>query len=322
MSDKFFGWGFMMKISRIVLLLFVNMLWFNLAHGADEEIACSAVCPSLCAEAECEELELAWVGGACRVQVCDSGNLAECTDEESCTDVDAVWDTSVNPAICIAPDLGAAISYNSFADRALSQCLLKTGKFWFNSVTELHCPSYKYIDYCVAGQPEYTISSLVGLDNLVSLEFLNLNDNQIDLVSEVNIKPIRDLAALTLRKLNIYGNTNVDGEYAGIDGIANLTYLDLGGMNISSIGNALNSLSGTITTLVLKNNNLGNEVVAKVKDCSNLIYLHLADNNLSGSHDFSSLLNLRYLNVAGNPDLSCDVKAVEGCTLIKPAHCN
>jgi uncharacterized repeat protein (TIGR02543 family) len=134
---------------------------------------------------------------------------------------------------------------------------------------------------------ERGIVSLVGIQNLTGLTYLQLNGNSI-----LSLEPLRDLTGLR----NLYLQSNGLSDIRPLGVLENLTSLDLDDNEITDI-TALSGLR-SIVSLDLQINQISD--ITPVSGLTTLVYLRFTRNSVSDLGALSSLSNLQYLWVDEN----------------------
>ncbi|KAK6138477.1 hypothetical protein DH2020_027797 [Rehmannia glutinosa] len=186
-----------------------------------------------------------------------------------------------------------AITSLSLTHKALSDvsCLsefknLERLDLGFNNLTSLEglksCVNLKWLSVV-----QNKLQSLKGVEGLTKLTVLNAGKNKLKSMDEV--KSLASLRALIL-------NDNEISSVCKLDQMKELNTLVLSRNPISSLGDSLVKLK-SITKLSLSNCQL-QTVDSSLKSCLELKELRLAHNEIMV---LSSLVNLRNLNLQGNP---------------------
>ena len=143
------------------------------------------------------------------------------------------------------------------------------------------------------------ITSLVGIQNLTSLTYLDLSLNSIN-----DISTLSGLTSLTY--LDLSGNLLSD--ISALSGLMRLSGLWLGHNSISDVG-ALSGLT-SLTSLSLGSNSISN--ISALSGLTSLQNLYLYSNSISDVGALSGLASLTYLDLGGNS--ISDVSALGGLT--------
>jgi Leucine-rich repeat (LRR) protein len=152
---------------------------------------------------------------------------------------------------------------------------------------------------------EAGIANLEGIQNLTSLERLDLTDNAVTDISQ--------LAGLTsLNWLDLWGNAIVD--VSALAGLRELTYLSVGSNEISNV-DALAALT-TLTLLRIRENEIGD--ISALGDLTQLINLDVSYNNISDMSALGGMTRLETLRVYNNP--ITDISAMRGMTSLSEVH--
>ena len=142
------------------------------------------------------------------------------------------------------------------------------------------------------------ISDLTGLEFATNLTELHLGDTRVEGEGWINSNSIKDLSPLegltNLTWLNLSQNNITD--LSPLAELTNLTWLDIGGNNLSNIS----LVSGLInlTALRLWRNNI--EDISPVADLTHLTELNLDYNNISDISAVAGLTNLTRLRLRDN----------------------
>jgi Leucine-rich repeat (LRR) protein/uncharacterized protein YjdB len=161
------------------------------------------------------------------------------------------------------------------------------------------------------------ILDLGGIENLTSLETLNLDSNRklnVDTISKLNelpnlkyldlsSTPVDDLSVLSglihLQSLKLQMNCKYDG-FANVDGLKSLTNLK----ELDLSDNPIGDINGLKDLTNLEKLNLGSTSLKDISALSglkNLQYLNLNRNDIEDISSLSGLTNLQYLDLGMNP---------------------
>ncbi len=144
-----------------------------------------------------------------------------------------------------------------------------------------------------------TIKDLSGIENLVNLTSIELNDNEISDIS--------GLKSLTNLKV-VYLNHNEISDISVFRNLPELQYLELGNNKISDIS-IITSLPN-LTHLELGNNKITD--ISAIKGLTKLQYLNLYNNQISDINSIKGLTNLQYMDLYNNQII--DIGAINSLT--------
>ena len=150
------------------------------------------------------------------------------------------------------------------------------------------------------GLADYGITSLVGIQNLTSLTFLDLGNNLI-----TDISPLSGLTRLT--SLHLYNNSISD--IGPLRGLTRLRWLTLRNNSITDIS-ALSGLT-RLRELYLRFNNSISDISA-LSGLTSLTSLELDNNLITDINPLSGLTGLVDLRLPSNP--ISDISALRGLT--------
>jgi Leucine-rich repeat (LRR) protein len=177
------------------------------------------------------------------------------------------------------------------------------------------------------GAPQRQITSLVGLELALNLEYLDLENNAIS-----DLTPLAGLSALQ----NLFLDNNQLTSGAPLAGLTNLMALTLnynsihdvswlaGLSHLQSLGLMFNPLDSAaavagLTSLTdLRLNGTGTSEVSFLRGLSNLTQLGLGDNGISDSSPLAGLTKLEFLGFGGNPGANLEV--LSGLTNLKTLY--
>lgn len=148
--------------------------------------------------------------------------------------------------------------------------------------------SQKYMTLKIRGKEITNITELKGLENLIDLESLDLNDNNI---AEIN--GIENLINLKILFLN-------QNQITEIKGLENLTNLE----NLSLNQNQISKIRGLENLINLKRLHLGSNQISDIKNLvklKNLESLWLSSNQISRTLDFGPKKTLKLIQIGDNP---------------------
>lgn len=131
------------------------------------------------------------------------------------------------------------------------------------------------------------ITYLDGIENLINLNTLQLNNNKI--------KDISDLKSLSNLRV-VYLNDNEISDISVLKYLPNIQYLELGNNGLTDI-TGVKSLTN-LQHLELMNNSIKD--VSPIKALANLQYLNLYNNQINDISAIKSLPGLQYLNLYNN----------------------
>lgn len=131
------------------------------------------------------------------------------------------------------------------------------------------------------------ITNISGIENLNSLQQLNLSQNQI-----TNTNALEELS--NLRILNLSGNEISD--ISSLKNLSGLYYLDLDSNQISNISVLKNFVY--LQTLLLSKNQISN--IDSLQELTKLQQLSLKQNRISDISSLTALTNLNFLYLGGN----------------------
>lgn len=169
--------------------------------------------------------------------------------------------------------------------------------------TDLTCDLVSELTSLVAR--EAGIENLEGIQNLASLERLDLTDNRVTQIGQ--------LAGLTrLNWLDLWGNSIVD--VGALGGLVELNYLSLGNNGVSNV-DELATLTN-LTLLRIRENEITD--IGALRGLSQLTNVDISYNNISDMSALGGMTRLETLRVYNNP--ITDISAMRGMTKLNEVH--
>ncbi|GAA6204557.1 hypothetical protein NBRC116600_13540 [Thalassotalea sp. SU-HH00458] len=183
-----------------------------------------------------------------------------------------------------------------FEDPIMAACIYKKGNenaVTVGDIVVLNCGA-------TTGVPDKELTSLGGLENLVSMQSLIINATKVDSFQPLKDHPsLKVLSIFNLKRLN---NDDMVFVHENMTYLENFNMGGATGMKDYAKFNAMTNLN----FLGLANQNLTGDDLGTVGELIDLKTLNIKANKLTTLEALHSLTGLTELNVTKNPNLSCD----------------
>ncbi|MDP7591785.1 MAG: hypothetical protein QF552_03635, partial [Litorilituus sp.] len=183
-----------------------------------------------------------------------------------------------------------------FEDPIMAACIYKKGNEGATTVGDIVSVQ------CGAptGVPDKELTSLGGLENLISMQSLVINATKVD-----SFQPLKDHPSLKVLSIFNLKRLNNDDMVFVHENMSYLENLNMGGATGMKDYAKFNTMTN-LYFLGLANQNLTGSDLGTVGELVNLKTLNIKANKLTTLEPLHSLTGLTELNVSNNPNLSCD----------------
>ncbi len=183
-----------------------------------------------------------------------------------------------------------------FEDPIMAACIYKKGNenaVKVGDIVVLNCGA-------TTGVPDKEVSSLGGLENLVSMQSLIINATKVD-----SFQPLKDHPSLKVLSIFNLKRLNNDDMVFVHENMTYLENLNMGGATGMKDYAKFNSMTN-LYFLGLANQNLAGDDLGTLGELTNLETLNMKANKLTTIEALHSMTGLTELNVTKNPNLSCE----------------